>query len=75
MFACEFSRSLRPLSFSCGFRKFWHANSGNSGTVCTWRQGLFEVEMTRPSRGSVEVDEASAFEDSIQDSCRHIFVV
>jgi len=31
-----------PGSFTnvtcCGFRKFWHANSGNSGTFCgTWQ--------------------------------------
>jgi hypothetical protein len=50
-------------------------SSGNSGAVCTCRQDLFEVEMTRPPLGSVEVDEASTFEDSIEDSCRHIFVV
>ncbi len=31
--------------------------------------------MTRPSGGSAEVDEPPAFKDSIQDSCRHIFVV
>ena len=24
----------------CGFRKFWHANSGNSGTLCYRRQEL-----------------------------------
>jgi 7,8-dihydropterin-6-yl-methyl-4-(beta-D-ribofuranosyl)aminobenzene 5'-phosphate synthase len=24
----------------CGFRKFWHANSGDSGTFCCSRQGL-----------------------------------
>jgi hypothetical protein len=25
----------------CGFRKFWHANSGNSGTFCcTWQDAF-----------------------------------
>ncbi len=45
----------------CGFRKFWHVNSGNSGTVCTRRQDLIQVEMTRSSRGSVEMNKASSF--------------
>jgi len=29
------------IAGSCGFRKFWHGNSGNSGTLCTGRQDLF----------------------------------
>ena len=45
----------------CGFRKFWHANSGNSGTVYVRRQDLLQVKMTRPSRGSIEVEETTAF--------------
>jgi antirestriction protein ArdC len=48
-------------SQGCGFRKFWHVNSGNSGTVCTGWQDLLQVEMTRSPRGSVEMDEASSF--------------
>jgi len=46
---------------NCGFRKFWHVNSGNSGTVRTRRQDLFQVEMTCPPGGSVERNEASSF--------------
>ncbi len=49
------------LLTECGFRKFWHVNSGNSGTVCTCWQDLFQVEMTRSPRGSVEMNEASSF--------------
>jgi hypothetical protein len=62
------------LSF-CGFPKFWHVNSGNSGTVCTCRQDLLQVEMTRSSRGSVEMDKAPSFQNPIKDGCRHIIVV
>ena len=29
-----------PVVYWCGFRKFWHVNSGNSGTVCIRRQDL-----------------------------------
>ena len=32
----------------CGFRKLWRANSGNSGTVCRYRQVLLQVQMTGP---------------------------
>ena len=59
----------------CGFRKFWHVNSGNSDTVSTRWQDLLEVEMTGSPRGSIQVDEASSFQDPIEDGCRHIFVV
>jgi hypothetical protein len=31
--------------------------------------------MAGSSRGSIEVDEASSFEDPIENGCRHIFVV
>jgi hypothetical protein len=58
-----------------GFRKFWRVNSGNSGTVSTRWQDLLQVEMTGPPRGSIQVDEASSFQDPNEDGCRHIFVV
>jgi hypothetical protein len=38
-------------------------------------QGHFQVEMTGSSRGSIEVDKATALENPIEDGCRHIFVV
>ena len=63
------------FGFSSGAVCAWAVGSGNSGTVRARRQDLFEGEMTRPPGGFVGVDEASAFEDSIKDSCRHIFVV
>src|SRR2546429_268269 len=59
----------------CGFRKLWRANSGNSGTVCRSRQCLLQIQMTRPPGGSIEVDEASTLQDSIQNGGRQILVV
>src|SRR5947199_3132810 len=61
--------------YSCGFRKLWRANSGNSGTVCRSRQCLLQIQMTRPPGGSIEVDEASTLQDSIQNGGRQILVV
>jgi hypothetical protein len=59
----------------CGFRKFWHANSGNSGTIWIGRQGLFQVDVTGSSGWSIEVYEASAFQDSVQDGGGQILIV
>jgi hypothetical protein len=57
-----YSHFLKNCSFkSCGFRKFRHVNSGNSGTVWSPRQDLLQVEMTRSPRGSVEMNKASSF--------------
>src|SRR2546430_8170042 len=55
--------------------KLWRANSGNSGTVCRSRQCLLQIQMTRPPGGSIEVDEASTLQDSIQNGGRQILVV
>ncbi len=46
---------------NCGLRKFCAANSGNSDPLRFWKQAVFQVETTCPSRGSVEMDKASSF--------------
>src|SRR5437867_7334917 len=71
----EKARQNIPTEYACGFRKFWQVNSGNSGTVSTSRQDFFQVEVTGSPRGSVEMNEASSFEDPVEDGCGHIFVV
>ena len=52
-------------------------NSGNSDPFRFWMQGVFQVEMTRPSRGSIEVDvkrprpkTRSRIAAAISSSCR-----
>jgi hypothetical protein len=58
----------------CGFRRFWRVNSGNSGTVSARWQDLLQVEMTGSPRGSIQVDEASSFQDPIEDGKRQELV-
>jgi aconitate hydratase len=36
------------IGMGCGFRKLWHSDSGNSGTVCIPGQGVLQFEMTGP---------------------------
>ncbi len=50
-------------------------HSGNSGTVGTGKQVVLKFEMTRSSRGSIEVNETPSLEDPIEDRCRQILVV
>src|SRR5215472_16401808 len=56
-------RGIHP----CGFRKFWHAFSGNSGTLCCRWPYLVQLKMTGATGDSVQLDESSPLEDSVQD--------
>src|SRR5215813_4695592 len=55
-------------SRKCGFRKFWHAFSGNSGTICRRRPYLVQLKLTRAARDPIELDKSSPLQDTIQDS-------
>src|SRR5262245_6692593 len=66
---------LVDFAHSCGFRKFWHAFSGNYGTVRRRRPYVAQVEMTRTARDPIELDESSPLQDTIQDSGGQIFVM
>ena len=49
--------------------------SGNSEPFCIWWQAFSQVEMTGSPRGFIEVDQAPALENPIEDSRCRIFVV
>jgi len=59
----------------CRFRIFWQTDSGNSGRLSAISQALFELKMARAMGRSIEVEESSSLEDSIEDSSSQILVV
>src|SRR5215469_540926 len=54
--------------YFCGFRKLWHAFSGNYGTLSRPGPYLVQLEMTRTARHPIELDESSPLQNTIQDS-------
>jgi hypothetical protein len=56
-----------PEILACGSR--------SAGMVGSGRQGIFEVEMTCSSRGSIDLDKAPRLEDTIEDGRSHVLVV
>src|SRR6202035_1402913 len=63
------------LLYKCRFRKLWQTDSGNSGRLSGIGQVLFELKVPRPMRGSVELEEPSSLEDSVEDGSSQILVV
>jgi len=59
----------------CGFGKFWQVDSRKSGLVGFGWQGIFQVEAACSSRGPIELEEAPALEDAIEDGRRQVLVV
>ena len=59
----------------CGFRKFWHSDSRNSGILGTGKQGVLQLEMTCSPGGSIEANEPSSLQDAVEDGGGRILVM
>ncbi len=61
----------------CGFRKLRRSNSGNSCllVLCSLRVVGVKDDVSSAHRGSVELQEAAAFEDAVDDGLGEVVVV
>lgn len=67
--------SAKVAAFACGFRKFWPPFSGNYGRFLLGLPGCLGVQVTRPYRGSIQDDEATALQGTIDDGLCQVRVV
>ena len=61
----------------CGFRKFWRADSGNTGHLrrCSGGGRIVKPQVLGPQGWSVEHEQAAAYEDAIDEGLGEVFVV
>ena len=67
--------ALFAMYAGCGFQKFWHADSRNSGILGVGKQGVLQLEMTCSPRGSIEANEPPSLQDTVKDGGCQILVM